>query len=90
MLGMIAVAPCACSASTGAEPAVISQSPQLQRWQHFVSEASARFHIPQAWICAVIDAESRPHAVRGAGADVHRLLPADHPRRTVVFLRQRR
>ncbi|MBT1159859.1 lytic transglycosylase domain-containing protein [Aminobacter anthyllidis] len=63
MLGMIAVAPCACSASTGAEPAVISQSPQLQRWQHFVSEASARFHIPQAWICAVIDAESRGKTV---------------------------
>ncbi|WP_027164079.1 lytic transglycosylase domain-containing protein [Mesorhizobium sp. WSM1293] len=59
MLGMIAVAPCACSASTGAEPVAISQSPQLGKWQHFVAEASKRFRIPQAWIYAVIDAESR-------------------------------
>ncbi|AMX99039.1 lytic transglycosylase domain-containing protein [Mesorhizobium ciceri] len=59
MLGMIAVAPCACSASTGAEPVAISQNPQLGKWQHFVAEASKRFRIPQAWIYAVIDAESR-------------------------------
>ncbi|TIT28527.1 MAG: lytic transglycosylase domain-containing protein, partial [Mesorhizobium sp.] len=30
LLGMIAIAPCACSASTGAEPVAISQSPQLR------------------------------------------------------------
>ncbi|MCA0049243.1 lytic transglycosylase domain-containing protein [Mesorhizobium sp. B283B1A] len=59
MLGMIAVAPCACSASTGAEPVAISQSPQLRRWHEFTGEASKRFRVPEAWIYAVIDAESR-------------------------------
>ncbi|PZV34873.1 lytic transglycosylase domain-containing protein [Mesorhizobium kowhaii] len=58
MLGMIAIAPCACSASTGAEPVVISRNPQLGRWQAFTAEASRRFRIPQAWIHAVMDAES--------------------------------
>ncbi|RRH92165.1 lytic transglycosylase domain-containing protein [Mesorhizobium tamadayense] len=58
MFGMIAFAPCACSASTGAEPVAISQSPQLQRWQEFTAQASRRFRIPQAWIYAVMDAES--------------------------------
>ena len=58
MLGMIAIAPCACSASTGAEPVAISYSPQLRKWQQFVSEASQRFRVPQAWIYAVMDAES--------------------------------
>ncbi|RAZ82962.1 lytic transglycosylase domain-containing protein [Mesorhizobium hawassense] len=59
MLGMASFAPCACSAATGAPPAVISQGPQLARWQRFVSEASGRFGIPQSWIYAVMDAESR-------------------------------
>ncbi|NGO54524.1 lytic transglycosylase domain-containing protein [Allomesorhizobium camelthorni] len=58
MLGMITIAPCACSASTGAEPAAISREPQLRRWQAFVSEASGRFGIPEGWIYAVMDAES--------------------------------
>ncbi|RWF10885.1 MAG: lytic transglycosylase domain-containing protein, partial [Mesorhizobium sp.] len=58
MVGMLAFVPCACSASTGAEPVVISRGPQLERWQPFVSEASRRFGIPQSWIYAVIDAES--------------------------------
>ncbi|OHV86676.1 lytic transglycosylase domain-containing protein [Mesorhizobium sp. ORS 3428] len=58
MLGMIAVAPCACSASIGAEPIAISYSPQLRNWQQFVSEASQRFRVPEGWINAVIDAES--------------------------------
>jgi hypothetical protein len=34
-------------------------------------------------------ARRRSHPVRGAGADVHRLLPADHPRRAVGVLRPR-
>ncbi|RUW87301.1 lytic transglycosylase domain-containing protein [Mesorhizobium sp. M8A.F.Ca.ET.059.01.1.1] len=59
ILGMVSLAPCACSAATGAEPIVISQRPQLQRWQQFVAEASRRFGVPQAWIYAVMDAESR-------------------------------
>lgn len=59
MLGMIAIAPCACSAATDAQPAAISPGPQLARWQPFVAEASRRFSIPQPWIYAVMDAESR-------------------------------
>ncbi|HEV2899542.1 MAG TPA: lytic transglycosylase domain-containing protein [Pseudaminobacter sp.] len=58
MLGMITIAPCACSASTGAEPVAISRDPQLARWQAFVSHASRRFRVPEAWIYAVRDAES--------------------------------
>lgn len=59
MLGMVAIAPCACSAATDAQPAAISPGPQLTRWQPFVAEASRRFSIPQPWIYAVMDAESR-------------------------------
>ncbi|MDG4898619.1 lytic transglycosylase domain-containing protein [Mesorhizobium sp. WSM4976] len=59
MLGMASFAPCACSAATGAPPAVISQGPELERWQRFVSDASRRFDIPESWIYAVMDAESR-------------------------------
>lgn len=59
MLGMVAIAPCAYSAATDAQPAAISRGPQLARWQPFVAEASRRFSIPQPWIYAVMDAESR-------------------------------
>lgn len=59
MLGMVAIAPCACSAATDAQPAAISRGSQLARWQHYVAEASRRFSIPQPWIYAVMDAESR-------------------------------
>lgn len=59
VLGMIAAAPYAYSASTGAEPVAISLSPQLGKWHRFVLEASRRFGIPESWIYAVMDAESR-------------------------------
>ncbi|TIO74960.1 lytic transglycosylase domain-containing protein [Mesorhizobium sp.] len=64
LFGMIAIAPCACSASTGAEPVAISQRPQLRNWQQFVAEASRRFRVPQAWIYAVMDAESGGNTMR--------------------------
>ncbi|WP_348625514.1 MULTISPECIES: transglycosylase SLT domain-containing protein [unclassified Mesorhizobium] len=59
MLGMVSLAPCSCSAATNTKPVVISHSPQLTRWQPLVAEASRRFSIPQTWIYAVMDAESR-------------------------------
>lgn len=59
MFGVFAFVPCACSASTGAEPAAISRGPQLERWQAFVTEASERFGIPRSWTYAVMDAESK-------------------------------
>ncbi|TKD13434.1 MAG: lytic transglycosylase domain-containing protein, partial [Mesorhizobium sp.] len=47
-----------------AEPVAISHSPQLQKWQEFLSEASRRFRVPQAWIYAVMDAESGGNTMR--------------------------
>ncbi|PBB29615.1 MULTISPECIES: lytic transglycosylase domain-containing protein [Mesorhizobium] len=86
MLGMIATAPCACSASTGAEPVAISQSPQLRNWQQFVAEASRRFRVPQAWIYAVMDAESggntmrdgRPITSRAGAIGLMQVMPATY------------
>lgn len=86
MLGMIAVAPCACSASTGVEPAAISLSPQLRKWQQFVAEASQRFCVPRTWIYAVIDAEShgrttlegRPITSRSGAMGLMQVMPATY------------
>lgn len=33
--------------------------PMVERWRHFIAEASRRFGVPQAWIAAVMQAESR-------------------------------
>ncbi|WP_027038490.1 lytic transglycosylase domain-containing protein [Mesorhizobium ciceri] len=86
LFGMIAVAPCACSAATGAQPVVISLSPHLQRWQGFIAEASRRFHVPQAWIGAVIDAESsgktmldgRPITSRAGAMGLMQVMPGTY------------
>ncbi|AZO34107.1 MAG: lytic transglycosylase domain-containing protein [Mesorhizobium sp.] len=86
MLGMIATAPCAFSASTGAEPVAISQSPQLGKWQKFVAEASRRFRVPQAWIRAVMNAESggntmrdgRPITSRAGAIGLMQVMPATY------------
>ncbi|KUM26735.1 lytic transglycosylase [Mesorhizobium loti] len=86
MLGMVSIAPCACSAATGAQPAVISQGPQLQRWQEFVAEASRRFDIPQSWIYAVMNAESRgqtllngrPITSRAGAIGLMRVMPGTY------------
>ncbi|RWX64267.1 lytic transglycosylase domain-containing protein [Mesorhizobium sp. M2A.F.Ca.ET.039.01.1.1] len=83
MIGMIAVAPCGCSASTGAEPVAISSSPQLGKWQQFVSEASQRFRVPESWIYAVMDAESggrtvldgRPITSRAGAMGLMQVMP---------------
>lgn len=84
MLGMITIAPCACSALTGAEPVAISRDPQLERWQAFVSQASKRFHVPEAWIYAVMDAESngetmldgRPITSHAGAMGLMQIMPA--------------
>lgn len=36
-----------------------SAPPAVERWRPFIAEASRRFSVPQAWIAAVIQAESR-------------------------------
>ncbi|RUU01117.1 lytic transglycosylase domain-containing protein [Mesorhizobium sp. USDA-HM6] len=86
ILGMVSTAPCACSAATGAQPAVLSQGPQLQRWQPFVAEASRRFSVPQAWIYAVMDAESggrtilkgRPTTSRAGAIGLMQVMPGTY------------
>ncbi|MBB6414183.1 soluble lytic murein transglycosylase-like protein [Mesorhizobium sangaii] len=86
MLGMVAIAPCACSASTGAEPVVISPGPQLQPWQGFVAEASTRFRFPQPWIHAVMNAESsgktmldgRPITSRAGAMGLMQVMPGTY------------
>jgi soluble lytic murein transglycosylase-like protein len=86
MLGMVAVGPCACSAATDAEPVAISYSPQLGRWHQFVAEASTRFRIPEAWIYAVMDAESdgqttlngRPITSRAGAIGLMQVMPGTY------------
>ncbi|RTM05679.1 MAG: lytic transglycosylase domain-containing protein [Hyphomicrobiales bacterium] len=83
MLGMVAVAPCACSAATGAQPIAISLSPQLEKWQRFVGEASTRFRVPQRWVYAVMEAESggrtmlhgRPITSRAGAMGLMQVMP---------------
>ncbi|UVC15142.1 lytic transglycosylase domain-containing protein [Mesorhizobium onobrychidis] len=83
MFGTIAFASCVCSASIGAEPVAISQSPQLQRWHEFTAQASRRFRIPEAWIYAVMDAESggrtmldgRPITSRAGAMGLMQVMP---------------
>lgn len=86
MLGMLAVAPYACSAPTDAEPVGISLSPRLEKWQQFVAEANGRFGIPRAWIYAVMSAESagqatvndRPIVSRAGAMGLMQVMPATY------------
>ncbi|MFE0013751.1 lytic transglycosylase domain-containing protein [Mesorhizobium sp. NPDC059054] len=86
MLSMLAVTPCACSASIGAEPAAISLSPRLEKWQQFVTEANERFGVPRTWIYAVIGAESggrtlvngRPIVSRAGAMGLMQVMPATY------------
>lgn len=83
MLGAITVAPCACSASTVAEPAAVPVDQRLARWQDHVSKASRRFGIPESWIYAVMDAESngrtmldgRPTASHAGAMGLMQVMP---------------
>lgn len=40
-------------------PTMEHVSPAIERWRHVIAEASRRFGVPQAWIAAVMQAESR-------------------------------
>ena len=40
-------------------PAMEHVSPAVERWRPIIAEASRRFGVPQAWIAAVMQAESR-------------------------------
>lgn len=60
VLTMLAV-PVTVSADTvpAASEAVSPAPPLVERWRPFIAEASRRFGVPQAWIAAVMQAESR-------------------------------
>jgi soluble lytic murein transglycosylase-like protein len=57
ILGALAVGPILGAGPSYAEPAVATDA-ALNRWQEFIAEASRRFGVPEAWIRAVMQAES--------------------------------
>lgn len=82
MLGALAVAPCAWPTPGRAEP-VAAVGHRLDRWQPFIAEAAARFGIPEAWIRAVMQAESggriifdgRPITSRAGAMGLMQVMP---------------
>jgi len=57
LLGVLAVGPIPGAMPAYAEP-VATTDVALDRWQRFIAEASRRFGVPEAWIRAVMQAES--------------------------------
>jgi len=57
MLGALTIAPCAWTASGVAGSLDVAED-RLDRWQPFIAEATDRFDNPEAWIRAVMQAES--------------------------------
>lgn len=57
LLGALVFIPAATSTPAYAEP-VAATDTALDRWQDFIAEASRRFDVPEAWIRAVMQAES--------------------------------
>jgi len=49
----------ALSAETGMSAGAPLLSPAVERWRPHIAEASRRFGVPQAWVAAVMQAESR-------------------------------
>ncbi len=58
ILGALAVGPIASAIPAYAEP-VAATDAELDRWQGLIAEASRRFGVSEAWIRAVMQAESR-------------------------------
>jgi soluble lytic murein transglycosylase-like protein len=57
LLGVLAVGPIPRAMPAYAEPAATTDA-ALDRWRDFIAEASRRFGVPEAWIRAVMQAES--------------------------------
>lgn len=82
MLGALAVAPFAWPTPGVAEPAAAVDR-RIDRWQPFIAEAAARFDIPEAWIRAVMQAESggrttlhgRPITSRAGAIGLMQVMP---------------
>jgi hypothetical protein len=52
------------------EESVMTQAQLLGRWDDFISEASRRFHVPKAWIRAVMARESGGRTMLGVGRPI--------------------
>jgi len=82
ILGTLAGGPILGTAPTYAEPAVATDA-SLDRWQGFIAEASRRFSVPEAWIHALMQAESggrtmldgRPMTSRAGAMGLMQVLP---------------
>jgi soluble lytic murein transglycosylase-like protein len=82
IVGALAVGPILGAAPTYAEPAAATDA-ALDRWQEFIAEASRRFGVPEAWIRAVMQAESggrtmlhgRPITSRAGAMGLMQVMP---------------
>lgn len=82
ILGALAVGPIASAMPANAESAAATDA-ALDRWQEFIAEASRRFGVPEAWIRAVMQAESggrtmvdgRPITSRAGAMGLMQVMP---------------
>lgn len=82
LLGALVFIPAATSTPAYAEP-VAATDAALDRWQDFIAEASRRFGVPEAWIRAVMQAESggrtmldgRPITSRAGAMGLMQVMP---------------
>jgi soluble lytic murein transglycosylase-like protein len=82
ILGALAVGPILGAAPTYAEPAAATYAAP-DRWQEFIAEASRRFGVSEAWIRAVMQAESggrtmldgRPITSRAGAMGLMQVMP---------------
>src|SRR3546814_2123090 len=82
MLVALTIAPGAWPAPGVAEPVAVAED-RLDRWQPFIAEAADRFDIPEAWIRAVMQAESggrttldgRPITSRAGAMGLMQVMP---------------
>jgi soluble lytic murein transglycosylase-like protein len=82
IVGALAVGPILGAAPTYAEP-IVATDAALDRWRGFIAEASRRFRVPEAWIRAVMQAESvgrtvldgRPITSRAGAMGLMQVMP---------------
>lgn len=82
LLGALVFIPAATSTPAYAEP-VAATDAALDRWRDFIAEASRRFGVPEAWIRAVMQAESggrtmldgRPITSRAGAMGLMQVMP---------------
>ena len=82
ILGALAIGPIASATPAYAEP-IAATDAALDRWQGFIAEASRRFGVPEAWIRAVMQAESggrstlngRPITSRAGAMGLMQVMP---------------